>query len=191
MSGPGFITFTHNEEISLVSLLCSLFFLSLRLQQPRKKHTRCEKCFQWALWIIQSSLAIVSRGKARPLSSVFSAVNTKFKKINNTPATVVVKFSAHNIRATCMFTQNSGWLVFIKLVSINNSMVWTLKTHTIISVLSVVNLLGDPVHVCNLFLVADDLDGRPHILDHLGVRLPLLHHTWHDFLIHHNCGKTR
>lgn len=122
----------------------------------------------------------------------FSALWTpNLKKINNTPATVVVKFSAHNIRATCMFTQNSGWLVFIKLVSINNSMVWTLKTHTIISVLSVVNLLGDPVHVCNLFLVADDLDGRPHILDHLGVRLPLLHHTWHDFLIHHNCGKTR
>lgn len=37
--------------------------------------------------------------------------------------------------------------------------------------------LGDSVHVGDLFLVPDDLDGRPHILDHLGVGLPLLHHT--------------
>lgn len=53
------------------------------------------------------------------------------------------------------------------------------------------NLLGDPVHVSNLFLVADDLDGRPHILDHLGVGLPLLHHTGHDFLIHLCGGGSR
>lgn len=39
------------------------------------------------------------------------------------------------------------------------------------------DLLGDPVHVGDLLLVADDLDGRPHVLDHLGVRLPLLHHA--------------
>lgn len=39
------------------------------------------------------------------------------------------------------------------------------------------HLLGDPVHVGDLFLVTDDLDGRPHVLDHLGVRLPLLHHA--------------
>lgn len=53
------------------------------------------------------------------------------------------------------------------------------------------NLLGDPVHVSNLFLVADDLDGRPHTLDHLGVGLPLLHHTGHDFLIHLCGGGSR
>lgn len=39
------------------------------------------------------------------------------------------------------------------------------------------DLLGDPVHVGDLLLVTDDLDGRPHVLDHLGVRLPLLHHA--------------
>lgn len=53
------------------------------------------------------------------------------------------------------------------------------------------NLLGDPVHVSNLFLVADDLDGRPHTLDHLGVGLSLLHHTGHDFLIHICGGGSR
>lgn len=59
------------------------------------------------------------------------------------------------------------------------------------SVLSAVDLLWDPVHVCDLFLVAYDLDGLPDILDDLWVRLPLLHHTWHDFLIHDNCKKQR
>lgn len=54
---------------------------------------------------------------------------------------------------------------------------------------AVVNLLGDPVHVCDLFLVADDLDGGPHVLDHLGIGLPLLLHAGHDFLIHLNCRK--
>lgn len=59
------------------------------------------------------------------------------------------------------------------------------------SMLSAVDVLWDPVHVCDLFLVAYDLDGLPDILDDLRVRLPLLHHTWHDFLIHDNCKKQR
>lgn len=37
--------------------------------------------------------------------------------------------------------------------------------------------LGDSVHVGDLLLVPDDLDGGPHVLDHLGVGLPLLHHA--------------
>lgn len=49
------------------------------------------------------------------------------------------------------------------------------------------HLLWDPVHVGNLFLVADDLNGGPHVLDHFRVCLPLLHHTRHDLFIHDTC----